>query len=438
MVVKRGGAKCPCGRRGCMEAYAGRMAMEAEARRRHEEGEKTDLFKLMEKHDKPRLTSGIWERALDHGDKLAERTDRPGDRGARHRRRLGRSTCSTPKRSSSAAGSGSASASASWSRSTDGDGQAPLRRRTAARGPGRLARRPGRRDRRLPALLESLTRRRLGRRAVAPAASVFALDARRFLSCCRRTTASTRTAAAATPPVTISLTGEERPSRSIPLEIEPITRAPSSAVQTEPRPPKRLVPAITGPAIASSRSSLPPEFWLTANRREAAMMPPIAAIEPEIVKTAIRTPLTRMPARRAASALPPTAKTWRPKSVRLTTYSMPTTKAEQDQHRQRHAAVGVEDRDGGDHDRRRSTAQAQDLRQRVARRRARRRPAVGSRSRATSAVGDDHDDGDDPADRVGVEDVGEAGDLRVGEVQRAGLAQHLQAARLPRSAARPG
>jgi glucokinase len=72
MVVKRGGAKCPCGRKGCVEAYAGRSAMEAEARHRHEKGEKTDLFKLMEKHGKPRLTSGIWERALDHGDDLAE------------------------------------------------------------------------------------------------------------------------------------------------------------------------------------------------------------------------------------------------------------------------------------------------------------------------------------------------------------------------------
>jgi len=72
MVVKRGGAKCPCGREGCLEAYAGRKAMEAEARKRHEDGEKTDLFKLMEKHDKPRLTSGIWERALDHEDKLTE------------------------------------------------------------------------------------------------------------------------------------------------------------------------------------------------------------------------------------------------------------------------------------------------------------------------------------------------------------------------------
>jgi len=73
MVVKRGGAKCPCGRKGCMEAYAGRSAMEAEARRQHGEGAKTDLFKLMNKHDKDRLTSGIWERALDHGDHLAEK-----------------------------------------------------------------------------------------------------------------------------------------------------------------------------------------------------------------------------------------------------------------------------------------------------------------------------------------------------------------------------
>jgi len=71
MVVKRGGAKCPCGRKGCLEAYAGRAAMETEARRQHEEGAKTDLFKLMRKHGKDRLTSGIWERAIDHGDLLA-------------------------------------------------------------------------------------------------------------------------------------------------------------------------------------------------------------------------------------------------------------------------------------------------------------------------------------------------------------------------------
>lgn len=72
MVVKRDGARCPCGNHGCMEAYAGRSAMESEARRRVEDGDHTDLFKLMAKHGKPRLTSGIWERALDHGDGMAE------------------------------------------------------------------------------------------------------------------------------------------------------------------------------------------------------------------------------------------------------------------------------------------------------------------------------------------------------------------------------
>ena len=73
----------------------------------------------------------------------------------------------------------------------------------------------------------------------------------------------------------------------MPFEIEPITSAPSSADQTEPRPPNRLVPAITGPAIASSSRSLPPEDWLTASRREAAMMPPIAAIVAASANTAI-------------------------------------------------------------------------------------------------------------------------------------------------------
>jgi glucokinase len=71
MVIKRDGAHCPCGRRGCVEAYAGRIAMEGRARREHEDGRKTDLFKLARKHGKDRLTSGIWERALEQGDELA-------------------------------------------------------------------------------------------------------------------------------------------------------------------------------------------------------------------------------------------------------------------------------------------------------------------------------------------------------------------------------
>jgi glucokinase len=72
MVVKMDGARCPCGRRGCMEAYAGRGAMEARARRRVEKGEKTHLFRIMEERGRDRLSSGIWERALERGDKMAE------------------------------------------------------------------------------------------------------------------------------------------------------------------------------------------------------------------------------------------------------------------------------------------------------------------------------------------------------------------------------
>ena len=72
MVVKRGGAKCPCGNRGCMEAYAGRGAMEAKAREDMERGTHTDLFEIAKKHNKDRLTSGVWERALEQGDKVTE------------------------------------------------------------------------------------------------------------------------------------------------------------------------------------------------------------------------------------------------------------------------------------------------------------------------------------------------------------------------------
>ena len=71
VVVKRGGARCTCGRKGCMEAYAGRLAMEIKARKEVQSGAKTDLFKIMEEHGRDRLTSGIWERALKHGDDLA-------------------------------------------------------------------------------------------------------------------------------------------------------------------------------------------------------------------------------------------------------------------------------------------------------------------------------------------------------------------------------
>jgi glucokinase len=75
VVVEIDGARCTCGRKGCMEAYAGRGAMEGYVRNLHEQkGRKTDLFKLAKEHGRPRLTSGIWARALEQGDKLAIQT----------------------------------------------------------------------------------------------------------------------------------------------------------------------------------------------------------------------------------------------------------------------------------------------------------------------------------------------------------------------------
>jgi glucokinase len=71
VVQQHGGARCPCGRFGCMEAYAGRGALEAVARRRAGNGEPTVLFEIMEERGRTRLTSGVWNRALRAEDKLA-------------------------------------------------------------------------------------------------------------------------------------------------------------------------------------------------------------------------------------------------------------------------------------------------------------------------------------------------------------------------------
>jgi glucokinase len=73
MVVRPGGLRCGCGRKGCVEAYAGRAAMERRARRMVKRGEKTSLFKIMEERGRTRLSSGVWARALDHGDDMAKK-----------------------------------------------------------------------------------------------------------------------------------------------------------------------------------------------------------------------------------------------------------------------------------------------------------------------------------------------------------------------------
>ena len=71
MVVKMNGARCTCGRRAAWRHTPGARRWNAHVRKLHEEGHETDLFKLMEEHGRTRLTSGIWARALEHGDKLA-------------------------------------------------------------------------------------------------------------------------------------------------------------------------------------------------------------------------------------------------------------------------------------------------------------------------------------------------------------------------------
>jgi glucokinase len=71
MVIRRGGRRCPCGNEGCVEAYAGRAAMEAHARREMDDGRKSDLLKIMESKQRERFTSAVWETAVDKGDDLA-------------------------------------------------------------------------------------------------------------------------------------------------------------------------------------------------------------------------------------------------------------------------------------------------------------------------------------------------------------------------------
>jgi glucokinase len=72
MVVKLNGARCTCGRHGCVESYAGRKAMELHAQELHDKGRHTDLFKIMKQRERDTLSSGVWARALEHKDAMAE------------------------------------------------------------------------------------------------------------------------------------------------------------------------------------------------------------------------------------------------------------------------------------------------------------------------------------------------------------------------------
>lgn len=70
-VVSRGGAVCPCGRRGCVEAYAGRRAMALAAERAVTGGRTTVLFDVQREQRQRRLSAGVFAEALRRGDDLA-------------------------------------------------------------------------------------------------------------------------------------------------------------------------------------------------------------------------------------------------------------------------------------------------------------------------------------------------------------------------------
>jgi len=71
MVVRIGGRRVRAGRHGCVEAYAGRAAMEERARKLHEHGQKTKLFDLMEPAKRDRFRAAFWQKALEQDDPLA-------------------------------------------------------------------------------------------------------------------------------------------------------------------------------------------------------------------------------------------------------------------------------------------------------------------------------------------------------------------------------
>lgn len=70
-IVKDGGRMCSDGRRGHLEAYAGRGRMEARARALAKRGRTTILFDLMERRGRTNLSSGVIATAMEKKDKVA-------------------------------------------------------------------------------------------------------------------------------------------------------------------------------------------------------------------------------------------------------------------------------------------------------------------------------------------------------------------------------
>jgi len=71
MVIHHGGAQCGCGRRGCIEAYAGRASMERFVETAIASGRASAIHEIRDDKGKDRLTSSVWAKALDEDDGLA-------------------------------------------------------------------------------------------------------------------------------------------------------------------------------------------------------------------------------------------------------------------------------------------------------------------------------------------------------------------------------
>lgn len=71
VIVRADGALCGCGRRGCVEAYAGRRSLSQIAASLTEAGRPTRLFDIQQEVGKTELTSKVWARALKEGDAMA-------------------------------------------------------------------------------------------------------------------------------------------------------------------------------------------------------------------------------------------------------------------------------------------------------------------------------------------------------------------------------
>lgn len=71
MVIRPEGERCGCGRRGCVEAYAGRASMERSVGVLQNAGRHSSLQAIAAERGTYRLTSSVWAQALRDGDEVA-------------------------------------------------------------------------------------------------------------------------------------------------------------------------------------------------------------------------------------------------------------------------------------------------------------------------------------------------------------------------------